>query len=717
MRVSIFLAGIALSGSILMAQQTKTIHGGGGVMLPPPPASPVKPVTDQYRMGVKPAAKTVAIVDNYRWLEDDRSPQTRQWIQAQMAYTQNYLSQVKIHPQIARELTALMNVDAQTVPLAEKGAYFFEKRTAGQSQRSIYMRRGLHGVDELVVDGNNLSKDQNTSVTIRDASLDSKFLVYGVRVGGADQETIHVRDVPAGTDLADVLPNARYFGVSLAPKNKGLYYAIYDSTGTRVYYHRFGSPISSDKMIFGGEYQGRKLGPLDLISVSVSEDDHYLVLEISHGVPATQEDILVKDLRQPNSNWRQVIYGIHARFSPIMVGDSIYAKTDYNAPNGRIVKIEIGHPNEQSWQTIIPQGANVMDSFTVTGQHLFVTRLVDVKTETTVYDLSGHKTGELTYPGIGSGSPVTGRIDEKNGFYTFQSFNQPPTIYSYNTETGKSAVFFQEKVPFDSSRYEVRQVFYRSKDGTRVPMFIVGRKGLPRDGSVPTLMTAYGGFQISMTPYWNPEFAWWLQKGGYFALPNLRGGSEYGEKWHQAGMFQHKQNVFDDFYAAAEYLIDNHYTTSQLLAIYGRSNGGLLMGAAMTQRPDLFGAIWCGYPLLDMLRYQHFLVGSFWTTEYGSSTNPAQFAYLRAYSPYQNVHKGTKYPAIMFFTGDSDTRVAPLNARKMTAEMQAASGGDRPIMLHYELKAGHSSGVSVQQLVNDYADELAFLWNETAERK
>jgi prolyl oligopeptidase len=729
MRKWMLFGCLVLGGSIVMAQQTKTIRAGGGLTLPAPPPTTVSPVTDHYQMDVarpcdhppctkeQPATKTVAIVDNYRWLEDDHSPQTRQWIKAQMAYTEDYLSQLKIWPEVARQLTALMNVDTQTVPLVEKEAYFFEKRIAGESQRSIYMRRGLKGPDELLVDGNKLSKDHNTSVTIWGASSDAKMLLYGVRVGGADQETIHVRDVAAGTDLADVLPSARYFGVSLAPKNKGLYYATYDNTGTHVYYHRFGSPVAGDQMIFGGEYKGRKLGPLDLISASVSENRRYLVLEISHGVPATQEDILVQDLRRPGSNWQQIVYGIHARFSPIVVGDSIYAKTDYKAPSGRIVKIDIAHPDEQSWQTIIPEGANVMDSFTVTGQHLFATRLVDVKTETTVYDLNGHKTGELTYPGIGSGSPVTGRIDQKTGFYTFQSFNQPPTIYSYDTDTGKSAVFFQEKVPFDSSQYEVRQVFYRSKDGTRVPMFIVGRKGLPHNGTVPTLMTAYGGFQVSLTPYWNPEFAWWLQHGGYFALPNLRGGSEYGEKWHQAGMFQNKQNVFDDFYAAAEYLIDNRYTTSKLLAIAGRSNGGLLMGAAMTQRPDLFGAIWCGFPLLDMLRYQHFLVGSFWTTEYGSSANPAQFAYLRKYSPYQNVHKGTKYPAIMFFTGDSDTRVAPLNARKMTAEMQAASGSDRPILLHYELKAGHSSGVSVQQLVNDYADELAFLWNETAGSK
>jgi prolyl oligopeptidase len=722
----ILLCCFVLSGPIVMAQKKETIRGGGGIVLPSPPSTPIDPVVDQYRVQTvsacgqppcaeeKVASEKVTIVDNYRWLEDDHSPHVRQWIKAQMAYTQLYMSHVKDRPEIARQLTALMNVDTQTVPLVEKNAYFFEKRMAGQNQRSIYVRRGLDGADELLIDGTKLSADQNTSVSILDASADSRLLVYGVRVGGADQEMIHIRDVKAGHDLPDVLLRARYFGVSLAPKNEGMYYAVYSDTGTHVFYHSFGAPAAADKMIFGDEYKGRKLGPLDLTSAWVSENERYLVLQISHGVPATQEDVLVKDLRHPESGWQQIVYGIHARFSPRVVGDALYVKTDYKAPNGRIVKIDISSPAESAWKTIVPEGTHVIDSFTVAGKRLFVTKLVDVKTETTVYDLDGKEVGELHYPGIGTGSPVTGRIDEKIGFYTFQSFNQPPTTYSYDTSNNKSEVFFAEKVPFHSDQYEVRQVFYRSKDGTRIPMFIVGRKGLPRDGSVPTLMTAYGGFQISMTPEWDAEYAWWLEQGGYFALPNLRGGSEYGENWHRAGTFQHKQNVFDDFYAAAAYLIENRYTTSKLLAIRGRSNGGLLMGAAMTQRPDLFGAIWCGYPLLDMLRYQHFLIGRFWTTEYGSSDNPAQFAYLRKYSPYQNVRAGTKYPAIMFFTGDSDTRVAPLHARKMTAAMQAASGGDRPILLHYELKAGHSSGVSIQQLVNDYADELAFLWNETA---
>ncbi len=724
----LLFTGIALSQQIAPIQ-VGPIHGGGGITLPPPPPTPIIPVVDQYRVSAvaacaqppcpeeKSVSEKITIVDNYRWLESDHDPLVRQWIVAQMAYTQLYLSQVRNRRQIARELSTLMHVDTQTVPLVEKDVYFFKKQMADQNQGSIYMRRGLHGADILLVDAGKLSADQNTSVTMRDASLDGKWLVYGVRIGGADEETLHVLNVETHQDLPDVLPHARYFGVSLAPEKKGIYYSVYNPTGTHVFYHAFGTPVAADKMIFGDDYNGHKLGPLDLTSVRVSENERYLVLRISHGVPATQEDVLVQELRHPASGWQPIVYGIQSHFTPIVVGDSVYVKTDYKAPNGRIVKIDIAHPEESAWKTIVPEGTHVIDDFTVTGKRLFVTRLVDVKTQTTIYNLDGKQTGELNYPAIGTGTPVSGRFDRKIGFYSFQSLNQPPTIYSYDTSNGKSDVFFAEKAPFVSDQYEVRQVFFHSKDGTRIPMFIVGRKGLPRDGSVPTLMTAYGGFDISMTPEWDPEYAWWLEQGGYFALPDLRGGSEYGESWHRAAMFRHKQNVFDDFYAAAEYLIDNHYTTPQLLAIRGRSNGGLLMGAAMTQRPDLFGAIWCGFPLLDMLRYQHFLIGRFWTTEYGSSQNPAQFPYLRAYSPYQNVKSGTKYPAIMFFTGDSDTRVAPLHARKMTAAMQAASASDRPILLHYELKAGHSSGVSIHQLVADYADELAFLWNETAGTK
>ncbi|HET8635754.1 MAG TPA: prolyl oligopeptidase family serine peptidase, partial [Acidobacteriaceae bacterium] len=522
----------------------------------------------------------------------------------------------------------------------------------------------------------------------------------------------HFLRVSERKDLPDTLPSARYFGVSLSPDGKGVYYSKFTHQGTFIWFHRFGTPVGTDRKIFGGEYKGQKLGELDLVDAHFTDNHRYLVIHISHGVPATEDDILVRDLRKPGSALVPLVYGVKAHTSAINVGDRFFLMTDYEAPNTRIVEAT---PGEQpsAWKTVIPEGKDVINSDSVVGGKLFVSRLKDVKTETTIYSLDGKKIGELTYPGIGTASIVEGRSMDRMGFYTYESFITPPSIYRYDTQTGKTDTFFKPKVPFDSAQYEVHQVFYRSKDGTRVPMFIAGKKGLTRDGKARLLMTGYGGFDVPELPEWDPEYAWWMEQGGFFALPNLRGGDEYGEAWHKAAMFGKKQNVFDDFFAAAEYLIQNKYTTPERFAIRGRSNGGLLMGAAMTQRPDLFGAIWCGYPLLDMLRYQYFEFGRLWTTEYGSSQNAKDFAYLLKYSPYQNVHKGTKYPAIMFFTGSNDTRVDPMNARKMTALMQASTGSDRPILLHYSLKGGHSSGVSLKQLVEDQATELGFLWTET----
>jgi prolyl oligopeptidase len=688
-------------------QQTGPIRGDNGISLPPPPVAAVHPVTDDYN-GTR-------VVDDYRWLEDQKSPETGAWITAENAYTQQYLSQVALRPQIAARLTQLQRVDVYSAPSVEGGRYFFTKRLAAENQASIYMRNGWHGEDQRLIDATKLSADQNTSVAIYDISEDGALLVYGERQGGADEATLHFFDVDTRKDLADSLPSARYFGVALSPDKKGLYYARFEHAGTTVWFHKLGSGPATDQKIFGGEYRGEKLGELALIGVSVTDDNHYLVITIAHGVPATRDDILIRDLRQPGGEIVPLVYGVEAHTSLTEANDRFFLMTDYQAANGRIAEVAPGE-DAAHWKTLIPEGRNVIDSFSIVGGRLFVSRLNDVKTETAIYTLDGRKTGELAYPGIGSGSVPFGHADKPEGFYYFQSFITPPTIYRYNTETGKSDVFAAPKVPFDSSQYEVTQVFYHSKDGTRVPMFIAGKKGLARDGKARLLMTGYGGFDLPETPAWNPEYAWWMEQGGFFALPNLRGGNEYGEPWHKAAMFEHKQNVFDDWFAAAEYLIANHYTTPEHFAIRGRSNGGLLMGAAMTQRPDLFGAIWCGYPLLDMLRYQNFEFGRLWTTEYGNAENAKDFPYLFKYSPYQHVKPGTKYPAIMFFTGDSDTRVDPLHARKMTALMQASSGSDRPILLHYSLKGGHSAGVSLTQLVEDEADELAFLWNETAGR-
>ncbi len=687
------------------------IRGESGIVLPAPPTVRAQPVTDQYQSVGSSA--TVAVTDPYRWLEDAHSPATRAFIADQNAYTAQYFKQVKTLPQTEVELSKLMRVDTMGVPTQRGDLYFFLKRLQQENQGSLFVRTGLHGEDRKLVDGNALSADGNTSVSLLDVSADGALVTYGVRVGGADEVAVHFLDVPSGKEVLDALPSARYYGVALTPDKKGVYYSkFFPSQGTTVYYHVFGSPFSGDAVTFGHQYKGETLGEIDSVSVGTSDNSHWLILRIGHGVPAKREDILLKDLRKPDAPIVPLVYGIESRFREIEDGDTFYVRTDWNAPNGRILRCAAGKRPDQ-WTTIVPEGKDVLEQVNIVGGKLFVLRLHDVKSEVTSYSRQGKQLGKVKFPSLGAGSTILGRAEDKQGFYTFDSLISPPTIYAYDTGSGKAEVFYRQSVPFDSAAYEIHQVFYTSKDGTRVPMFIAGKKGLKRDGTERVLMTGYGGFALSELPVWNSEYAWWMEQGGWFALPNLRGGNEYGETWHKAAMFANKQNVFDDWFAAAEYLIANKYTSPEHFAIRGRSNGGILMGASMTQRPDLFGAIWCGYPLLDMLRYQNFEMGRTWTTEYGSADNAKDFAYLLKYSPYQNVHAGTKYPAVFFFTGDGDTRVDPMNARKMTPLMQSASSSQRPILLHYSLKGGHSSGVSQTQLVKDYADEMSFLWTET----
>ena len=700
------LAIFLLTVAALAADKPSEIKGGNGIVLPSPPATVARPVTEDIH--------GTTLTDPYRWLEDGKSPATRAWIGEQMKYTDRYLSRVKIRPEIISELTQLERVESYSIPIERGGNYFFKKREAEENQGSIYVRRGLHGQDERLVDATKLSADQNTSVQIDDIAKDGTLLVYGTRSGGADEQAVHIYDVAKKQDLQDSLPLARYSGIELSPDKLGLYYARFDPTGSLVFYHRLGSPATGDELIFGKSFEGENFGPMELIGAEITENERYLMISVAHGVPAKRVDIYMKDLRKPESPIRPVIRGIDNRFQPVNYGDDLYVMTDYEAPNYRVVKVEIADPLPQRWTEVVREGKDVISGISIVGEKLFVTGLHDVVTQTRIYALDGKQVGEISYPTLGAATELQGREDSNEGFYSFESFIIPPTIYHYDVGTGKTEIFAKPTVPFASDKYEVKQVFYTSKDGTRVPMFISSKKEVKRDGNTPTLMFAYGGFLVNLTPAWNPEYAWWMEQGGFYAQPNLRGGGEYGEKWHQAGMFEHKQNVFDDFFAAAQYLIDEKYTSPERLAIRGRSNGGLLMGVAMTQRPEMFGAIWCGYPLLDMIRFQNFLVGKWWTAEYGSADNADQFPYLLKYSPYQNVKPGTKFPAIMFNTGDSDTRVDPLHARKMTALVQADNASDRPILLHYQTVSGHSSGVSITQAIHDTADELSFLWNEVS---
>ncbi len=519
MKVAALFAVLGLASVAAAQTGAGMVHGKDGIVLPSPPVVRTEPVIDHYGSTAAP----IAVTDNYRYLEDAKSPDTRTYIGTENAYTQKYFDQVKMLPEVRTQMSALLKVDFLSTPQKRGDTYFFTKRLASENQGSIYMRKGLHGEDVKLIDALALSTDQNTSVSILEIAEDASLMVYGVRVGGADEEEVHFFNLQSKSITPDLLPSARYYGVQLAPDKKGVYYSrFYPHEGSRVFFHAFGATAADDKMLFGRAYRGEALGEIDNIGVRVTANGHYLVLNIGRGVPAKREDILLKDLRVPDSPIVPLVYGIDSRFRELNLGDTFYVDTDYKAPNHRILKAEPGK-SPDSWATVIPEGKDVIEGASLVDRKLYVLRLHDVKSELTSYSLDGKATGKIELPGIGAGSDLSGRAEEKDGFYTFQSIISPPTTYFYNTTTGKSEIFNKSVVPFDTASYELKEVFYTSKDGTRVPMFIAGKKGLPRDGSVRLLMTGYGGFALSELPTWNPEYAWWMQQGGWFALPDLRG--------------------------------------------------------------------------------------------------------------------------------------------------------------------------------------------------
>jgi prolyl oligopeptidase len=692
----------------------QTIHGRDGITLPAPPVVDAKPVADSY-FGTN-------VTDNFRWLENSKSPETRAFINEENAYTTRYLKQARIRNQIVDDLDPLEHTTRWSIPMQRAGNLYFMKRLAGEEQSSIYVRRGMAGAakkgqgnapkDERLVDPATFSRDPDTSVRLADASRDGLLVAYQVRQGGADEATVHIYSMTKKKSLEDEIPAGVYYSIFFSPDGKGLYYARTDSKGTLLYLHTIGTRNSEDKLVFGREFHGELLGPIDLFQAELTDDDRYLVITIRRGVPPKRVDICYRDLKKPGAPFDVLVWGLDSRFSANYFRGAWYVRTDYSSPNYRILRADPGIMPE-AWKTIIPEGKDVIESFNIVGGKLYIKRLRDVKSEVAVYTLDGKSAGAVDLEGIGSTSDIAGRTIDRYGFFSFESYIHPPTIYRIDTLTGKRELFAEPKTAFATGSYDLKQVFFKSADGTQIPMFVAGKKGLKQDGSERLLMTGYGGFNLSETPAWNPAWAWWLQQGGWFAVPNLRGGGEYGESWHEQGMLGRKQYVFDDWFAAARYLTDQKYTSPEHFAISGRSNGGLLMGASITQHPELFSAIWCGYPLLDMLRYQKFEQGAHWTTEYGSAERQKDFTYLYRYSPYQNVKPGFNYPAVMFFTGDNDTRVDPLHARKMTALLQFESKSGRPILLHYSTTGGHSSGVSVEQQIQDDADQLAFLWTET----
>jgi prolyl oligopeptidase len=664
-----------------------------------PPATRQQPVVETLH--------GVDVADPYRWLEDQQAPETRRWIDAQNAYTAAVLDPLPGRPQIEKRLAELMKVDIIGMPFERGGRYFFTKRAATQDLAILYMRKGPRSADEVLVDPHGLSADRTTSVGFSDVSRDGTTLVYSIRNGGEDEVTLRVMDIDAGKEL-DSLPRARYSGVSITPDKTAIYYAKQTPNGPRVFVHDVGASPSGDREIFGGGY-----GPEKIIGASLTDDGRYLLVNVSHGSAALKTELYVQEIGKA-STLTPIVNDVEAVFSGTIAGDTLFMRTNWNAPNYRVIKVDLRKPARANWTDVVSQGPHAMTGLSAAGGRLFVSTLEDVQTKIRAYSTEGTPLGEVRLPGIGASSGITGDWDKDEAFFSFSSLSQPQAIYRYTVSTGAQEIWAKQNVPIDSASVEVKQVWVTSKDGTKLPMFVAHRKGLRLDGRNPALLTGYGGFNASQMPGFSARAAFWIEQGGVYALPNLRGGGEFGENWHRAGMREQKQNVFDDFIAAAGWLIGHSYTSPDKLAISGGSNGGLLVGAFLTQRPDMIRAVVCSYPLLDMVRYHRFMVAGYWVPEYGSAeASPQEFQYIRAYSPYHNVKPGTKYPAVLFITGDGDTRVAPLHARKMTALLQAATGSgpkERPIVLRYDTKAGHSGGLPVSKQVQDLTDEMRFLF-------
>ena len=684
------VAGIV--GAVLFAAAAGAQQG---VAVPPPPPTEVREVVDTLH--------DVDVPDPYRWLEDQEAPETRAWIDAQNAYTDTVLGALPGRDRLRDVAAAVLERDAVGLPNERGGRYFYSRRGADQDLAVLYVREGLDGAERVLIDPHPMSPDHTTSVELRDISDDGGQVAYAVREGGVDEVSVRVRDVDTGEDLADVLPAARYGAVTLAPDGGGLYYERYGDVTPRVLYHAFGRPMADDVQLFGAGYERHQI-PVTV----VSDDGRWMVVHVIEGSSGPTE-IHVKDLADDTPFVTAIADGVSESWASFAGGELVIV-TNLDAPNKRVVLADPAAPVADRWREVIPERDDVViETATALGGRLAVSYLEDVQPRVAIHELDGTHVRDIAFDTIGSVGGGAGRWTSDEAFFTFETFHIPRAIYRYDLATGEQTVWAEPDLPVDAPAYRVTQRWFASKDGTRVPMFVVHRPGVALDGRNPTLLTGYGGFNNAMTPAFSALATTWLRSGGVFALANMRGGSEFGEEWHQSGMLANKQNVFDDFIAAAEHLIEAGYTSPEHLAIRGGSNGGLLVGAVSNQRPDLFGAVVCTYPLLDMVRYHQFLVASFWVPEYGSSDDPEQFTYIHAYSPYHNVIEGGDYPATLYLSGDGDTRVAPLHARKMAALMQAKNGSDNPILLRYHTQAGHSGGQPVSQQIDEMVDTVSFL--------
>ena len=686
-----------------------------------PPRAKVAPVEDTVQ-GHK-------IVDPYRYLENANDPDTRQYVEQELAYTRSVLDPLPGRDKINARLSQLLTIGTIGVPQMGGNDYFYTRREGHQNQPVLYVREGVNGKDRVLVDVNQLSSDGTMALDWWFPSEDGKYVAYGTSTSGSEESTLRIVESATSKVLPDAIERTRFASVAWKKNNSGFYYTRHPKKGevpegeevyhVKVFYHQLGADPVKDPLIFG---EGRK--PQDIPAVSLSEDDRYLLINVFEGW--TKTEMYLQDL-QAKTPAVEMTTGKDFLYNADFYQGKLYITANEDAPRYRVFVADAANPKRENWKELIPQTDAVLQGVGVVGGKLLAQYEHNATSELKLFGLDGQKLTDIALPTIGNVFGTGGKWDRNEIFFGFQSFTVPPSVYHMDLTSAKKpadatiksfpqpTLWGKVDAPsIDPSAYVVEQVWYKSKDGTRVPMFVVSKKGIKKDGTNPTLLTGYGGFNISLQPTFNRSMYLWMEHGGIFAVANLRGGSEFGEDWHRAGMLDKKQNVFDDFIAAAEYLISEKYTDKDHLSIYGGSNGGLLMGVMITQRPDLFRAVVCAVPLLDMLRYQNFQIAKLWIPEYGSADDAQQFKWLYAYSPYHHVKPGTEYPAIMFMTGDTDTRVDPMHAKKMAALMQSeAKNGnskERPILLRIETKAGHGQGKPVTKQIEESTDMYSFLF-------
>jgi prolyl oligopeptidase len=662
--------------------------------------------TDDYH-GVK-------VADPYRWLEDLDSAETRAWVEAENKLTFRFLESIPARTAIKDRLTKLWNYEKYGIPFREGNRYFYTRNTGLQNQAVLYTVTSLDAPSQMVLDPNTLSADGTVALSGMQVSPDGKLLAYSLSASGSDWQEWKVRDVATSKDLSDDLKWVKFSGVSWTRDGKGFYYSRYDEPKEeslkatnyfqKVFYHKLGTPQSEDVLVY--EQPDQKDW---LFNSVVTEDGNYLIIPVYQGTDIKNR-VYYKDLRSKDAPVVKLLDDFDAAYNFIgNEGTRFFFQTDQQAPRGKVVEVDVNKPARSNWKVIVPEGKETLLVTTFVNNKFILNYLKDAYTQVKVYDLAGKLVNEVAFPGIGTAEGFGGKAVDKETFYSFTGFTTPTTIYRYDVTTGKSNVFRQPKVDFNPADFETKQVFYSSKDGTKVPMFITHKKGLKLDGNNPTYLYGYGGFNVSMTPAFSVGNLVWMEMGGVYAQPSLRGGGEYGEAWHQGGMKLRKQNVFDDFIAAAQWLIDNKYTSTPKLAIGGGSNGGLLVGAALTQRPELFGATLPQVGVMDMLRFQKFTIGWAWVSDYGSSENAEEFKALYAYSPLHNIKPGTSYPPTMITTADHDDRVWPGHSFKFAAALQAAQAGPAPVLIRIETKAGHGAGKPTTKIIEEQADLYAFL--------